>query len=429
MLCLHKGNSLLRLFEYTQSFGDFSMNKREIARLTIMPDQLSGNVMYTALRLAIDDEYIACVVCSNDRAVNCKEQWLVTMKKSDFLEHSQAPDEEVNADNDDHCWSSIGMRDALLEYMRERDNFSHIIWQVDRYIAAGGNQDQIGVCMPCALCSCGNGLFAVFLCFNVSDDCSFTNLDLYVLGTVLAIFSAKTNSVVYVGRCDPVLTNSFEEMKHLQLKAKIVGETTVLAAHNIQIAAIMVAQFNSSTFQRGDDIDVRCIYPEPRNNLLRSANADRIMILDNLILSVDGRRAFREIDDANGNDNRGGWNLLTCYDRSSLEAIASFRLHTSSEHSGVHLMLALGKNHIGIFCLSSTNIYFEGNPSECYKVAHSIELVVIQADTGLDISRYKLGECAGRAIGHHPFIYNDDETICVTLQNGMSALSNTEMRG
>jgi hypothetical protein len=454
ILCAYgDSDSFLRLFEYKHSPEMFSKERKEIARLTIKnfyPDEV---VWHSSIDVALDKEYIACMNIRNynlfyfDKC-HANPSKFVTMRRSDFLKycaHTRADKKETNKSE---FWTDTSICRSLYEYMKEHDGFSDILESCHLCASLSSAIDAIEVDTWAGIHSCGKGMFASLLNLHMYYDNGYGDEKRCPFHGLLTIFSAESNSVVWVGRCNSMLDNPGVLSGVPSLKVKAVGDSAVAVIRSRYHLSTLLVYIPSTTINKGGNIEVINVEPKYSGYHDVAMIKDPIAILDDCIVCIDGRsgrKAVRHSTSGTGELGDGQeeedyeknkkkrvfveWVSLSFYRHSSRERVATHRFKATTRGFKVCQAFALGREHVGLFCHHGTSPMNEVRGSISIERELMYGLFVIHAKTGKEICHYDLDVDKDELAYRKSFIVTDKGTLVVNLQNGMSAASSRDMRG
>jgi hypothetical protein len=434
ILTSRRGSSFLRLHEFSDTSQCFSTKIKEIARLTMDFEEIFNCKDCTVVDLVIDNKYIVCALYINEEELNLSDVCLITMLRGDFFLHCKDRGGTSDAVNSTPFWCITDLHDLLLDSISTRNDCHDIMVPIQQYIAAGSKEGRVKVGLPGSICVCGNGLFASLVSFKIpyTGDMGYT--DYKDVGTVVMIYSAITNSVLWIGQCQQIVSNKHRIYCHLQMESKIIGDLTLIAARCGHAPTVMLIEVPFKTFKKGDSLDVRYLRSECHDDMERWAVVDSLMILDKYLVTVDGMvssvDAAEDEDDSESEMDQDGEDFvsLSFYKHSERESTSTQTLFTTTPYSRVIGALPLGGSHIGLLCLDSNGEYIKDEPSISFDMFSSFELIVLHAGTGLEICRYTLEGDMNDFMGHKPSVFSDSKTLALTLSNGMIALSSPKMQ-
>jgi hypothetical protein len=294
ILCAYvDSDSFLRLFEYKHSPEMFSTERKEIARLTIKsfiePVRLSGRI----IDVALDNEYIACLDIRSNRVSNTggltKIGQFMTMRRSDFLKYCTHTRDDQQESNKDRFWTETSICRSVYEYMKEHDGFSDILKSIHRCISSSADIDAIEVQTCAGIHSCGNGLFATLLNLRMSYTDGNGDEKRRRFRGLLTIFSAESNSVVWVGRCNSMLNNPKVLSDVPSLKVKAVDDSAVAVIRSRYHLSTLLVYIPSTTINKGGNIEVIKVQSEHPGRRSDMVVDYPIAILDDFIVCLDGR--------------------------------------------------------------------------------------------------------------------------------------------
>jgi hypothetical protein len=432
VLAIYRNYRLMRLYKFELLNDRFSMQTTEVACLMIQPGEIPDCKEYGVLFSAIDDEYVACMISQTYNVANGSIDWVVFVRRRDFeLSHSSTGQNSISSAVS-RPWTAVSVCDALLEYIMMHEDCQDVAQPIQEYIDGGSVHGKPEINLSGNLCACGSGLFMTTALFSIPIFLEeFDETDLRPVGLKLVMFSAVKASVLWVGDCTPLVGESPFDAIHIEMRSYLLASLTIVFALCNCNSTIMIAKVQVDSMLQEGALIMEILFHEPKcpsNYSFQTRHINICMdVIGDFVVTVDKWKCMSE--ERGIADDTGAMDLctLSIYNHSCADIALSHKSVTLSNVSRVWQLFSLSRRHVGvIYVLNHSGMLPTGSTFEptCWK---SLELATIHAESGMEIYRYTL---VHEFVEYHdeiPCVSYVDETLCVTLQKGLIALSSREV--